>query len=611
MQRRKFITAFVTMALSLTIFQPYTNAFAYDGKLPQSYDLFAEGLATPAKSQGPWSSCWAFGALSSIESNLVKKGYADDTVDLSERYLIWFATKPIDREIALKQPSALLHPEKHSQEGEGEYLLSSNPDDRFDLGQYDWVVASALSSGLALEGEAACPYQNRAGSLDKGMDADGKPISIPAGTGDWSVAGEREQDALYRLKQAELIPGTAIVTVNDDTGEIKFNGYREESIDEVKRALMDNGAVTISYAADVSEPNQPEDLTSFNYKNWAQYRSEPELADHTVSIIGWDDSYPKENFANDSGQLPPKDGAWKIKNSWGRSNGGERNTSNWGVDGDGWFYLSYYDKGIESFQTYDIELMKDTPLDIMQYDFIGMNNFGLAPFMYDLDDFPLTRLGDLPRVANVFEAPYNLEITEVSYAPHVQDGKVDIQIYILPPGATFPDDGLEVYSDTVEFKHAGYHTLKLDDPIVVGKGTSFSIVETVQGKYEDSKVIEIPIELGYDKKFLETLDQDSDAPQAIYKAVVNPGESYVYVNDWVDNTQLGTLEDFQDEGITYGNNLVKAFVQPTNKEIPDYEKQLKTEKIVGIVIVAGVCGGGAYGIYWIVKVVKKRNAAKN
>ena len=607
MQKRKFISSFLALVLSFGIFQPYTYSYAYEGKLPSSYDLYSQNLVTPAKSQGPWASCWAFGALSSIESNLVKKGYEDDTVDLSEKYLIWFATKPIDKTIALMQPSALLHPEEHSQEGEGEYLINADDADRYDLGQFDWVVASALSSGLALEKEASCPYQNNAGKLDKGVDVNGDPISIPSGDGDWALSGERSDDTLYRLVKAELILGTSGYHIDEKTGEPIFDEYREETIDEVKRSLLDNGAVTINYAADVSEPNQPEDLTSFNYDHWAQYRSEPKLADHTVSVVGWDDSYPKENFANASGKLPPKDGAWKIKNSWGRNDGGDRNTSNWGVDGEGWFYLSYYDKGIESFQTYEIDRMDDMPLDIMQYDFIGMNNFGLAPIMYDMGGLTFFLKSDTPRVANVFEAPYDLEIDDISYAPHIPEGTVDIKVYILNSDSDSPEDGLEVFSASDSFKHAGYYTYKLDNPIPIGKGTKFSIVETIQGKYEDSKVAEIPVEFGYDKKFLENRDEDLSGPQAIYKAVVNPGESFVYIDDWVDNTQLSNLDDFEVEGVTYGNNLIKAFVKPTDKEIPDYEAQLTKQNLIEVTVFFVVVGSAVYVVVRRVKTSKKKN----
>lgn len=39
------------------------------------------------------------------------------------------------------------------------------------------------------------------------------------------------------------------------------------------------------------------------------------MANHAVTIVGWDDSYSKENF--NAEHQPPADGAWIVKNSWG------------------------------------------------------------------------------------------------------------------------------------------------------------------------------------------------------------------------------------------------------------------------------------------------------
>lgn len=55
--------------------------------------------------------------------------------------------------------------------------------------------------------------------------------------------------------------------------------------------------------------------------------------DHDVVVLGWDDSYPKENFATE----PQRDGAWICQNSWG-SDFGE----------DGIFYVSYDDANLFS-----------------------------------------------------------------------------------------------------------------------------------------------------------------------------------------------------------------------------------------------------------------------
>ncbi|MDO5123074.1 MAG: C1 family peptidase [Eubacteriales bacterium] len=56
------------------------------------------------------------------------------------------------------------------------------------------------------------------------------------------------------------------------------------------------------------------------------------LMGHAVSVVGWDDNYPKENFSGSISGTPKENGAWIIKNSWGTYTG----------DG-GYFYISYED----------------------------------------------------------------------------------------------------------------------------------------------------------------------------------------------------------------------------------------------------------------------------
>lgn len=57
-----------------------------------------------------------------------------------------------------------------------------------------------------------------------------------------------------------------------------------------------------------------------------------QLVGHSVSIIGWDDAYEKENFAEN--HQPENDGAWLCKNSYGET---------WGSQG-GYIWISYEDK---------------------------------------------------------------------------------------------------------------------------------------------------------------------------------------------------------------------------------------------------------------------------
>ncbi len=95
---------------------------------------------------------------------------------------------------------------------------------------------------------------------------------------------------------------------------------------QMKEALMKYGALAIAYYHDDS---------NYNEETYAYYANETDEANHDVAVVGWDDTFSKDNFLI----APPSDGTWIIKNSYGTE-----------FDDNGYFYLSYYDK---SFMTPD------------------------------------------------------------------------------------------------------------------------------------------------------------------------------------------------------------------------------------------------------------------
>ena len=68
--------------------------------------------------------------------------------------------------------------------------------------------------------------------------------------------------------------------------------------------------------------------TYYNASTASYYYNGTSGTNHGVLIVGWNDSYPAANFAT----LPPGNGAFLVKNSWG---------SSWGSSG--YFWVSYYD----------------------------------------------------------------------------------------------------------------------------------------------------------------------------------------------------------------------------------------------------------------------------
>ena len=62
-------------------------------EFPEKYDLRDHGLVTDVKFQNPWGTCWAFGAVGSLESNALLQGVSDP--DYSENSLVWFSQQEL------------------------------------------------------------------------------------------------------------------------------------------------------------------------------------------------------------------------------------------------------------------------------------------------------------------------------------------------------------------------------------------------------------------------------------------------------------------------------------------------------------------------------------
>ncbi|RAP49569.1 MAG: hypothetical protein BZ138_07535, partial [Methanosphaera sp. rholeuAM270] len=102
--------------------------------------------------------------------------------------------------------------------------------------------------------------------------------------------------------------------------------YNDTNISTYKEALIKYGAIALSvYGVDASEEEK------YNEETAASYTYEPLDIDHSVVLVGWNDTFSRYNFK----VTPPGDGAWIIKNSYG---------TEWGDNG--YYYVSYYDKVI-------------------------------------------------------------------------------------------------------------------------------------------------------------------------------------------------------------------------------------------------------------------------
>ena len=119
-----------------------------------------------------------------------------------------------------------------------------------------------------------------------------------------------------------------IVYKNSDNNVIS-----KAEIDEIrsqyKRFIMENGGLVCNVQTNGFKDGLNSDKVCFNKEKTTS------SGDHSVIIIGWDDTYSKNNFPESN--RPNTDGAYLVQNSWG---------SEWGKDGT--FYVSYDDIYVET-----------------------------------------------------------------------------------------------------------------------------------------------------------------------------------------------------------------------------------------------------------------------
>ncbi len=344
-------------------------------ELPVSYDVRQDGLRTAVKTQR-YGDCWAFAALELLELNAQKKGLAS-TMDLSERHLVYYTFHSVKG-----TPG--------QQEGEGTtYEDGGTPQVCFRNGGRFGYAIRTLGSFAGAVDETRVPYE----------DAD---LTLP------QVGELVYENARVRLKNAYKLP----------------TGHRAT----IKKAVLEYGAVGITYYSG---------LEYYNYDTAAQYSPVDVREDHAVVIVGWDDTYSKDNFK----KSPSGDGAWLVKNNWGQIFG----------DG-GYFWLSYEDASLAA-GAYVMEAES-----VAAYDNI-----------YQCDNTLLdgTVMGEEQlSVANVYtigpEEAGGEQLKAVSITIPTGNLTYEVRFY-KNPGEDNPESGelLSGMTVTGELPYAGLHTLEI------------------------------------------------------------------------------------------------------------------------------------------------------
>lgn len=364
---------------------PEKNDKASD--LPSRYDLRDYGYITSVKSQGETGTCWAHATIASCESNMIMNRLADNTIDLSESHLAWFA-------------------------------LGKASTDKND---------PLYNDGLSL-----------------GTDAYGN-----GGNSAFSMAVLARWSGVQLEKNAPSVTKCPII---DESQRYTSYGYlaNSDELDKndresIKQHLMSTGALMCSYYDDDSKH-----IKGQYYPYASYYNSDINETNHAVTIVGWDDNYSKNNF---NGNVPPANGAWIIKNSWGDDS-----------HIDGYFYLSYYDTSLSRITSFEIA---DTSKynNNYQYDGASPENF----YYYQKKVYT---------GANVFTAENNETVSAVAFYTKEASVPYVVSVYADVKDGN-PSDGKLLITQKGTMDYAGYHTVDLVNPVSVSKGTKFSVVVTL------------------------------------------------------------------------------------------------------------------------------------
>lgn len=381
--------------------------------LPSAYDsrdVNGACYITPVRNQNPYGTCWAFSALACIEANMVKNGYAGLDVDLSERHLAYFSNTSV--------------PDKLGNGGRDQSCYRGT--DLYQAGGNTMMAYRALAAWKGAVTEELCPYEG-----------------IPA-------EPDRSVEAVYDNAYARL------------TGYYRI---ASSDMNAVKGTIMEYGAVSVSYYAYSG---------NLNPSTAAYYCDTANPTNHAVTIIGWDDSYSRDNFNT----RPVGDGAWLAKNSWGTAFGDQ-----------GFFWISYEDKSIskeacayeaEPAGRTDNNYQYDTATGGLRMGSVGGRDFAVV---YTVKGNP-DRAERLSAVSVELSSP-----TEVTYS---------LQVYNNLRYADDPTSGDAMLSvpQTGILKYAGYHTIPLEETVMLDQGDLFSVVLTLTGDGEN--YVYVALETDYD-----------------------------------------------------------------------------------------------------------------
>ena len=384
--------------------------------LPSKYDSRDYNYVTSVKNQNPYGSCWAHAAVASVESYMIKHGVEVGSTGSA-------ATTSLN--LSETQHCYFNYSSAYDAEGmlTGDKCTLTGSDSCLDAGGNGEMSAYTLQRwcGVADESQSALTYSKASTVASSGLNSQ---YSY-----NYNVA---------HVQNSEWIPGT--------------------DIEGIKRAIMEYGAGNISYyeSGNAYTYTCTKDTTS-------QSSSSHKWANHAITLVGWDDTI--KTTAGFKPNTPSSAGAWICKNSWGT-----------GYFSSGYMYISYEDTSVlEGYiYFYDAE-----PIDNYDhnYQYDGTCNVACYGKGYDSSTEWYLGFANNTKVANVFTANGSELLEAVALCNWDEALSYTVEIYKNPTTGN-PSSGTLMTSQSGTLTYSGYYTIKLDNPVALAAGDTFSVVFT-------------------------------------------------------------------------------------------------------------------------------------
>lgn len=290
-------------------------------------------------------------------------------------------------------------------------------------------------------------YPNEGSSLIKAVNY---PLS-------WrGVVNEKEDPYIPSSVLSPVLPSK----IHIQNIQIIPNRKNFKDNNEIKKAIIKYGAVLSE--CQVNSTAYAKNNTKA-ILNW--YISNNSTPNHAILLVGWDDNYDRNNFANPA----PENGAFIVKNSYGQEQG------NYGYN-----YISYYDTSLGGFNKTTVSNMVFILNKTSEYDSI---------YQYETQSSAVLSNNSSIWIKNTFKSKNNEVIGAVG--TYVLK-PVNYTVFIYKNNNYQYEQSGEI---TSEF---GYKTIELNSYIQLQENDNFTVVIKLTSQSNTSIVLQDELELTYE-----------------------------------------------------------------------------------------------------------------